>query len=227
MEKGLLIMVLTLAIVLMATPLPGDKAGAFDVGTNSYTTLPGSNSTYTDFFSGSYATYGSLPRSYATYGSFSSSFANYYSSIYGYGWNTKNQFMQKSNALNPVVTAGGIMFTPARVSNPPETDNGSDVSLSVSNPPKNPQRPVSAITYPSYMLPLGTSLITYPDFITYPQIVNILPPITNPNYPIGFEQLWSNFPNRLSSSTILPWTLDFTPYLNSVDGYPSIPNYFP
>ncbi len=127
---------------------------------------------------------------------------------------------------DPIVTAEGVIITPARVSSPPDTDFGSEVSASVSNPPKNPQWPVSAITYPSSMHPLGTGRITYPDSITYSQMVNILPPVTYPDYTMDFGQLWSNFPAIPSSPFSLPWTLEFPPYLNSLDSYPSISNYF-
>lgn len=244
MEKGLLIMVLTLAIVLMLTPFHEDKAEAFNGGTNSYTNL-NSNSTYPSFsggyatysslptygnFSGSFATYGSVSSNFSNYGSLSGNFSNYgnlsssfanYGSSYGNVWNTP-----QTATWIPVPIGPGVIIAPSREPNPPDSNTGSEVSTFVSNPLKNPQWPGLENIYTPPVLPLGISLTTYPGFNTYPQIVNMLPQITYPNYAIDFGQLLPNFPNMPSFSPILPLTLDFSPYMKSLDGYPSIPNYF-
>lgn len=212
-------MVLTLVIVLMLTPFHGNKAEAFNGGTNSYTNLAG-NSTFTSF-SGGYATYSNLPiygnysGSSATYGSISSNFPTLsYANFGGLGGNVWKA--PPATGWNPVPIGPGIIIVPAREPSPPDTDTGFEGPAFVSNPLKNPQWPLPTI--PS-MLTLETDLFTYPGYNTYPQIVNILPQITYPNYTIDFKQLWSNFPNLPLPPPILPWTFDLTPYLNSFNTY--------
>ena len=210
MEKGLLIIVLTLAIVLMLTPFYRDKAEALNGGTNSYTYPTGNNITFPSFSGGS-ATYSSLP----TYGNFSGSSSNF-GSLYGNVWNIPataawNPVGMPSAPWNPLPIGPDVIIVPSRVPSLPDIDTISEVLTSVPNPLKNLQWPGTTILS---MLPLGTSLITYPGYNTYPQIVNMLPQIPYPNYTIDLRQLLPNFPNMPSFTSTFPLTLEFDPYLN-------------
>ncbi|MGA1841464.1 MAG: hypothetical protein ACMUIU_12640 [bacterium] len=214
MKKGLFIIALILAMVLMLTPFPGNKAEAYYNSTSTYTGFPGNYNTYTGL-SGSYFTSGGLYGGYASYGSLSGGYASYgglyggYGGIYGMGL--------YGAGWNPVSSGGGFMMLPARVYEPSYTvsDNGLGSSPPVSNSPQNLTQPGLTSIFQFPLPIMGTGQITYTGYIAYPQPWTLpalgADPAAYLVYPKGPEWSWSGFPAIPSLLPVFPQIPDFPP----------------
>jgi hypothetical protein len=212
MEKGLFIKALILAMVLMSTPFPGNKAEAYYNSTSTYTG-----------FSGSYTTSGGLYGRYSGYTSFGGLYGGY-GGIYSGMWNPVG-YGGIYGMGNPVGSGGGYMFLPARVDEPSYTvsDNGSGSSSPVSNTPQDLTQPVLGSSLPECIFIQNSQ---------WPGPLNIFPafipsfdtaPITYPLYPLGSERPLFDLQAELLSTFVFPKTATFPPNPYRPDAYSTFP----
>ena len=220
MEKGLFIKALILAMVLMSTPFPGNKAEVYYNSPSIYTGFSGSYTASGGLYGG-YTSYGSLYSGYASYGGLYGGYCGIYSGM----WNPVSSGYTSYGGLYSGYGGGGFMFLPARVDEPSYTvsDNGSGSSTPVSNSPQDLTLPGLGSLFPEYSFiqnsqrsgPLNTLPAFMPSFDTAP--------ITYPLSPLGPDQPRFDLQAELLSTFVFPKTAAFPPNPYRPDVYSTFP----